>query len=207
MPMYTVSPGDTIPSIAHDNGFLTSTIWDHPQNAALKAKRKDPNILFPGDEVFIPEKELKQETRGTNSKNTFKLKGEPNKLKLRLMKLGKPRANEAYTLDIDGKLISGSTDSNGLIEQVIPRNARGGTLTLQGGKEKYPVKIGHLDPIDELIGVQQRLNNLGFNCGAESGEMNEDFRAALRKFQERYKLAVTGEADGATKGELQKQHG
>jgi len=207
MAKYTVEAGDTIPSIARENGFLTSTVWDHPENAALKAKRQNPNILFPGDEVFVPEKESKQEARGTNSKHTFQVKGEPNKLKLRLMKMGKPRANEAYVLQIDGKLINGTTDSNGVLEQVIARDAKGGSLMLQGGKETYPVKIGHLDPIDEISGLQQRLNNLGFNAGSEDGELSEETRAALRKFQERQKLDITGEADAATKAAIQKLHG
>lgn len=207
MPKYTVSSGDSITSIAHENGFLSKTIWDHPENAGLKAKRKDPNILFPGDEVFIPDKDLKWETRPTNAKHVFQVKGEPNKFKLRLMKLGQPRANEAYVLEIDGKLYNGSTDSNGMLEQVIPRDAKGGKLVLKGGKETYPVRIGYLDPIDEVSGIQHRLNNLGFNCGSPGGELNDETRDAIRQFQTKYKLEVTGEPDDATKAKLRQLHG
>jgi hypothetical protein len=206
MPIHVVSPGDTIVSIAHEYGFLSTTIWDHGQNAELKAKRKNPNILFPGDEVFIPEKDLKYESRSTGAKHNFQVQGEPNRLKLQLMKMGKPRANEDYVLDVDGRIIKGKTDGSGFIDQVIPRDARGGTLTLKGGKEKFPVRIGHLDPIDEVTGVQQRLNNLGFNCGAENGELNDRTHAALGAFQKKHKLPESCEPDAATKGKLSELH-
>ena len=55
MPTVTVNRGDSIPSLAHDNGHFWETLWNHGDNAALKALRKTPNILMPGDEVFVPE--------------------------------------------------------------------------------------------------------------------------------------------------------
>ncbi|MBV9763681.1 MAG: peptidoglycan-binding protein [Acidobacteriaceae bacterium] len=202
----TVDLGDSIPSIAKQNGFFWETIWNHGQNAALKAKRKDPNILFPGDEVFVPELLLKEETRPTNAKHKFKLKGEQVKFKLQLLMLGEPRKNEPYTLLIDGKPYQGTTDGEGKLEHVLPADAQGGKLILRAGKEQYPVRVGHLNPIDEISGVQQRLNNLGFQAGDEDGQMNDSLKAALSAFQTKYKLNVTGEIDGATKSKLLECH-
>jgi len=46
---YVVKEGDFLSSIAKDNGFTdyrqSGTI---PNNASLKQKRQNPNILFPG---------------------------------------------------------------------------------------------------------------------------------------------------------------
>ena len=120
--------------------------------------------------------------------------------------LGEPRANEPYVLNIDGTIFQGNTDGNGVVEQFIPPNAKGGELRLNGGKEVIPVKIGYLNPIDILSGVQQRLNNLGIYCGSEEGDMNDDTAAALRRFQQKYGLPVTGNADAATKAKLQQLH-
>ena len=54
-------PGDHVSRIADENGFGSwETLWDHPDNAELKAKRKNPNVLAEGDEVAIPEKKKKQ---------------------------------------------------------------------------------------------------------------------------------------------------
>lgn len=202
----TVSPGDSIPSIAKENGFFWETIWNHPNNAALKAKRKDPNLLFDGDEVYVPDLDLKQESRGVDARHKFKVKGEQVKFKLQLLMMGQPRANEAYTLVVDGTIYSGTTTGDGRLEHVLPANARSGVLKLKGGKEEYPVRIGHLNPIDTVSGVQQRLNNLGFNCGAENGELSETLKAALVAFQSKYQLSPTGEIDGPTKAKLEERH-
>jgi hypothetical protein len=206
MPTITVQLGDSIPSIAKQNGFFWETIWNHGQNSALKSKRKDPNILFPGDQVFVPDLTLKQESRGTNAKHKFKLKGEQVRFKLQLMMMGEPRKNEPYMLVVDGKPIQGTTDGEGKIDQIVPADAQGGTLILKGGKEQYPVNIGHLNPADEISGVQQRLNNLGFQAGDEDGTMNDALKGALTAFQTKYKLPASGAIDGATKAKLLECH-
>lgn len=202
MPKHTIGQGESIPSLAAESGFFSDTIWNHPENAKLKDLRKDMNVLLAGDEVFIPEKELKEESGATEQKHRFKRKGEPHKLKLILMAMGKPRVNEEYVLDIDGRLIKGKTDASGKIEQTIPGKARSGTLILRGGKEKHALNIGNLDPLDEVSGVQQRLNNLGFSCGTEDGKLNEALSQALAKFQAKHDLPVTGQTDDAVKAKL-----
>ncbi len=202
MPNHVISRGESVPSVAKDGGYFWQTLWNHPQNAELKAKRKDPNILFEGDELFVPELELRWETRSTEAKHKFKRNGDPLKFKLQLKQMGDPRANEDYTLQLDTGTFRGKTDGDGKIEITIPGNSRGGVLLLNGGKEKLAVRIGHLDPIDELSGVQQRLTNLAFPTGNEDGELSDQTRDALRRFQQKQKLPVTGEADDATKAKL-----
>jgi hypothetical protein len=206
MPKVTVSQGDSIPSIAADNGFFWETIWNHPENAQLKAKRKSPNQLVPGDEVFVPELRQKWVSKGVDGTHKFKRKGVPARLKIQLKLLGEPRANEPYVLELDGRQIKGTTDGNGMVDQFIPPNARGGRLILGGGKEIIPVRIGHLNPIEEISGVKQRLNNLGYQCGSEDDELDPRTRVALKAFQAEHGLPVTGEPDAATKAKLRELH-
>src|SRR5512134_2279572 len=91
---YTIQPGDYLPRIAEQNGFFDfHTIWDHADNAALKAKRKNPNVLLPGDELVIPDKQQRQESRPTDAKHTFRVKRAKNLLRIVLEDLyGKPVA-------------------------------------------------------------------------------------------------------------------
>lgn len=206
MPTYIVASGDSIPSIAKDNGFFWKTLWNRPENAELKQLRKDPNLLFPGDEVFIPEKELKEEDKAVDQKHKFKRKGEPLKIKMQLKMLGEPRKNEEYIIDIDGTKTRGTTDGDGKLEHLIPGNSRGGSLSLNGGKEVIPILLGVLDPVEELSGVQQRLNNLGLKAGAEDGQLSDETKSALKDFQERHELPATGEANDETKAKLKEVH-
>src|SRR3954471_8350258 len=97
-----VGEGESTNSLAKENGFFWKTIWDHPENAQLKSLRKDPNVLFADDDIFIPDLQTKHYDKPTEQRHRFRRKGEPCKLKLQLLKNGKPRANEAYVLNIEG---------------------------------------------------------------------------------------------------------
>lgn len=82
---YKARQGDCISSIAADKGFFWETLWNHPDNAELKKKRGDPNVLMPGDVIQVPEKELRSEKSATDQKHVFKRKSVPAKLRMRLV--------------------------------------------------------------------------------------------------------------------------
>ena len=84
---YVVQPGDCISSIAETNGLLWENVWNHPKNADLKKRRKDPNILFSGDVVFLPDVEVRTESKPTDQLHKFVLKRVMAKLRIRLMKV------------------------------------------------------------------------------------------------------------------------
>jgi peptidoglycan hydrolase-like protein with peptidoglycan-binding domain len=74
------------------------------------------------------------------------------------------------------------------------------------GTEEYAVNFGHLDPIDETVGVQQRLANLGIAC-KPTGELDEQTTLALKEFQGKNGLDPTGRLDDQTRDKLVKIHG
>jgi hypothetical protein len=132
-----VKQGDCISSIAVENGFFWKTLWEHANNRDLREARHDPNVLLPGDRVFVPEKRLRDESGATEQRHRFRKKGEPAKLRLHLLESGSPRANQPYTLAIDGKLFSGSTDGDGRLECTIPPNAKRGRLLVGESHDEY----------------------------------------------------------------------
>jgi hypothetical protein len=206
---HKVRQGECISSIADKYGFFPDTIWNDSANAQLKEKRKDPNVLYPGDVVVVPDKEMKEESGATETRHRFRRKGVPEVLKIVLRKEGEPRANESYVLEIDGELFSGTTDSEGRIEHPIPPGAKSGTLTIgeEPDAEEHKLMLGHMDPIDEVSGVQARLNNLGFDCGQADGKMSPQTVAAIKAFQAKAGLSATGEIDQATRDALVSEHG
>jgi hypothetical protein len=204
---YVVQPGDCMQSIAYEHGFVWKTLWNLPDNAELK-RRRDPNVLLPGDRVTIPEIRLREEARPTDQRHRFRLLGAPSLFRLRFLDdKQQPRSGVAYVLMIDGQTTSGSLDAQGSLDVSIPSNASRGTIRLQTDPdpETYPLNFGHLDPDSSPTGVRGRLNNLGFSC-ASDGDWDEDLRGAITRFQMARNLQPTGQLDDQTRQALKQGH-
>jgi len=201
---YAVKSGDCISSIAKDKGHFWETIWNDAGNAELKAERKEPNVLFPGDKVAIPEKEEKKEPGAAEQRHRFCRKGEPTYLRLRMLDHDEPRSNEPYTLTIAGQRRDGTTDKDGYLSEPIPGQAREAILKM--GDDEYKLQLGHLDPVAAVSGVQQRLNNLGFPCGKVDGIFGPRTRAALNAFRRSVNLEPAAEIDDQVRAALDKEH-
>lgn len=204
---HQVKQGDSIASIAFDNGFSPETLWNEPNNSELRAKRQDRNILLPGDVVFVPDKRVKEVREATDQVYKYKLKNTPEKLRLQLLKEGKPRPSEAYELEIDELRFNGSTDGEGRIEQSIPPNSKSGRLKLREGEEVYELSIGHLDPLNEISGVQGRLRHLGYYFGPIDGTVSTEFEHALQLFQAAAGFEPSGDLDARTRDALREGYG
>lgn len=208
---YIVDQGECMASIAYENGFLMDTLWNHPGNSSLKAGRKDPNVLLPGDRVHIPEKRIREESCATDNNHQFLLRGEPEVLRIVLLDSdGNPRKSIPYSIKIKGgQTKTGKTDRNGLIEVPIMPNDREGELTIEGKGmvEHYELELGAIDPPSTVTGIQARLNNLGYFCGEVDVLMGPLMAGALKKFQKSQNLSATGTLDDNTRDVLVKQHG
>lgn len=208
MPNYTVQQGDHLSGIAEQFGFRDiNTIWNHPNNAQLKQDRKDPHILFPGDQVFIPDKEQKAEIAPTTKQSTFQLGSTKLKLNLRLKDINDdPVSNKPVTISVEGAVVPPpSTDGDGKTSSEIKNSAKAGFLVL--GDLQFPLKIGHLDPVDKPSGQAARLNNLGYEAGDPRTIGAESFQAAVEEFQCDNGLPVNGNCDSTTQTKLAEIHG
>lgn len=89
----------------------------------------------------------------------------------------------------------------------------------EGEEEARPIEvvfyldIGRLDPIQEkapdekcVSGIQQRLNNLGFDSGQVDGFFGSNTESAIKRFQRRFKLKITGQPDAETQKALYDYH-
>lgn len=165
------------------------------------------NVLMPGDVVVIPDKVIKELPRPVDQKHLFVRIGMRALYRLQVFDFETPRACQDYTLVIDNKLTyTGTTDKSGVLEHQIPANSRKGELTIGEDQAVLQILFGYLDPIEETVGLQKRLMNLGFYSGKANGEFDDATAEALKSFQRRFGLPATGQKDDDTIEKLRNMH-
>jgi hypothetical protein len=218
MIVHDVRQGDYMASIAMQYGFSDwRQIYDHADNAALKKRRPNPNVLLPGDQVCIPDKPVKQVDAAPGAMHKFEVQPmKPIRLQIALKdEKGKALAGLPYTLTVNHVATPGKTSGEGVADEEIPVGTRTATLVLDGRGIRWDIDIGHLDPIHEdddtpiVSGIQARLNNLGFSCGAVDGVLGSRTEQALRQFQRDVMGRETpdGQPDKETRDKLLERHG
>lgn len=189
----SVKQGDSIASLAALHGFLPSTLWGLPQNQELAARRSNMNELLPGDRVYIPDRQPKRHAVASGRAHTFRQGGPAARFRLRVADMGIPRVEQDYTLTIDGQVREGTSDGDGIVEELVPAMAKEGTLVIGPDEFELTLQFGHQDPHDELSGIQKRLANLGYLREEASGKLDNATRLALMDFEARHDLRSSGE--------------
>lgn len=126
MALYTVVKGDTLWAIARRYGVTWRELYEHGNNATFREKRPDPDRIYPGDVLWVPQSPYADECSlddtdtaaiARRSKNTLTVQD------LYYIRLAVFDANEdpvpgrAYIIqDMDGEeLFAGTTDNQGFI--------------------------------------------------------------------------------------------
>ena len=210
---HRVRPGDTLPSIAQEHGFSSlKTIWDHPDNAALRKTRPNPNVLNPGDEVALPVRQVREESGATEQRHRFRTRREPLLLRVKVLDLD-GEAVHRTCLYQDETQVTIAPENDGAYEARIDPRVRAAHLRLTGETPDEPVievdlDVGGLNTVDDPQGQQDRLNNLGYFAGFSRTSLGTaQFQWAVEEFQCDHKLAVDGVCGKATQAELEKRHG
>ena len=212
---HTVQQGDCLSSIAKQYGFADwRTIYSHHLNIRFRQKRKDPNVLFPGDQLFIPDKTVKSENCETTKVHTFRLTRKQTRLQLIVRDIdGEPLAGKKYKLSVAGATYEGVLPDSAMLDRPIAADAADGELTVWSDEtspeyaDTWKLKLGHIDPVENLSGAQARLNNLGYDCGPVDGIDGPRTQAAVRAFQKNHNLEVDGIPGPQTQAALMKEYG
>ncbi len=215
--VHTVEQGETLSSIARDYGFQKyETIYFHESNEEFRNLRYDPNLIYPGDKINIPEKKPKTIKLPTNKAHQLVVSLPPkDRFILKLTDSEDNRWSGAPY-----KLILGSIEEEGTVSamgkitvEMENDTPREGELHLYLDEETdeathvFDVLIGHLDPFDTISGIQARLNLLGYPCGEVTGEINEETESAVRAFQIEQSLTVDGDPGPLTQDKLYRIYG
>lgn len=197
---HVVGQGESVESVAVRAGHRWQTVWEHPANAPLREVRSSPHVLRPGDRVFVPPLEVKTVDADTTRRHRFRCENVPSRLRLRFLIDGAPRANAPFVLMVDGSRSEGVTDGDGRIDVAVNPVAERALLEFVEAprshvRRRFDLRLRCLDPADEASGWVARLRLLGYAIGSARGDRSLD---ALKAFQQRNGLPVTGSADAAT---------
>lgn len=213
---HTIEEGDTIFRIAARHGFNRwQVIWDDSENEDLRSRRASPQVLTPGDVIHIPDPRPGSADKASGQRHVFRRLA-PEALFCVYLRdhAGRPYAGNDYELVVGSRKYAGKTESDGRVSHAVPLDADRGRLTLHLSADPsdtcvWLLDVGHIRPVEEIAGVQARLNNLGYKAGNVTGEMNESTRDALRTLQKHMGYETpTGELDDATLAALRdNQHG
>lgn len=185
---YKVQQGDYLAKIAQQFGFTDyNTIWNDSHNAQLKQKRQSPNVLYPGDILYIPDKADKQLSKATSQSHTFVVPDSDVTLQIVLDNVDfKPLAGADYVLTLPNQTVAATADGSGLLKQDISviqtqigTQTQAGTLEVQNQKEGVDVEAGiliaYLNPLTYPSGQMARLNNMGYFAGKqETGDAMDE---------------------------------
>jgi hypothetical protein len=184
--IHTVRAGETISSIGATYGITNweEHIWNAPQNATLKQQRINPNTLAPGDNVFIPPRQSRQEARDTDAWHDFHVVRNKRMLRLKIEnEHSEPLAGKAYEIralsTFRGTYVqqNQTTDADGYIREMIPHTMTEADLIIEEAKIHVRLKIGHLLPLPG--GDPIKLEIAGTDVGGAMDNISAEGDGAL----------------------------
>lgn len=214
---HVVRDGEHLSSIAAQFGFSSiKPILDDPQNSDFKKQRPNPNTLFPGDRIFIPDRELREESGPTEQKLRFVKDVATLHLQVKVLDLSE-RPLEGPCQLVAGLEPIPMEEQNHIFKTPIGNDVKDARMEFtqpvpeNKAVRRFPVFVGGLHDVKESSGQQQRLNNLGYFAGF-SEKSTAQFKWAVEEFQADHLKECglakpTGDCDAKTQKALVKAHG
>ncbi|MFN0060247.1 MAG: hypothetical protein ACKVX7_17450 [Planctomycetota bacterium] len=197
--IHVVKESEHLSSIAAQFGFADFLlIWNHPDNAGLRALRDDPHVLAPGDKVFIPDRVDGVQAAETTQINSFEVDASSLFLRVKVHDLGNVPIADAdcvLRIEFESEPKQSKTDKSGFVLEEIRKTTANVELLIdhklpalkKGDAErteqlKYDLRVGGLNPESQLSGQQARLNNMSYFAGFTTDDL-EQMQWAIEEFQ------------------------
>jgi len=211
---YIVRQGDHLAQLAYVHGFDATEVWNHERNAELRELGRKPELLAPGDILYLPVKPKEGLAFSAGTSNRYQARVPVVSVSLAFKDAERVLADEPYevfgmgTDGSDGQTEKRKTDADGKVALELPVTTREVTIVFPRQNVAYEVRVGDMDPVAEMSGVQKRLENLGY-LPRERESASEDvyLQAAIAEFQKQHGLSPTGSLDDATSNLLKDEHG
>ena len=218
---YVVGDGDYLTAIAYRFATTETKVLADPKNAKLKENRPNPEILAPGDVVYVPRaprKWLPVTVGGTNS-----FKATPPMVTLNVVlkdHAGQPLASVGVETEPTVSDSPLTTDGSGTLTLQVPVHVKVVRVKVPARGSAFSFRVGQMAPHTHDSGVLSRLRQMGClgneddHAGARSwlAKLTPATRAValaqgVSEFQRRNGKEVTGMADDGLRGEIRDAHG
>lgn len=165
----------------------------------------------PGKNSKRGSKEYPEWRRRARESTDFKLDDFDRTLRIRLQDHGKAIADADYEIRVDGAIfVTGKTASDGLITELVPATAAQALIRLPALGLEHVVTLIPTDafpPIDTVLGVQQRLGQLGFFFGTIDGQGGPITNSAIQTFKTQSGLPSDSVLDQPTRDAITQAYG
>jgi hypothetical protein len=169
-----IQRGDFLSKLADAFAFDADAVWNDDHNADLRALRYSPDMLVPGDVMFVPgEPNAPVETapHAADGASTALSPVPTSSISVRFTEA--IYASKAYRLQELDELGVLMTDETGMAKFDCPVTVQTVTVVFSTSGESRELNIGGMDPVDTLAGVFKRLQNLGYLAADSDFDPNE----------------------------------
>jgi hypothetical protein len=119
---------------------------------------------------------------------------------------GAPLAHRPFKLVLGGRdPVEGQTDGEGRLRWPVPAGVEKAILFFI--YRRFELELDALPDVQEVTGLQERLNLLNYFAGRVDGDLGPRTRNALASFQRGHGLEETGERDESTLRSLKEAFG
>lgn len=192
-------------------GFDADEVWNDSANDELRERRSTPEMLAPGDVVYLPDAAPEPRSLSARTNNRFRGRLPTVPVEVAFHYGGEPIANTSCTVEGLPQPLNTETDGDGVARFDAPMNSGEVWVVFEDPSARFRVMVGHLDPHDEDSGALHRLVNLGYGSDAAlrtGGEVRAShLHQMLMRFQADHDLEPSGELDESTRSALQENHG
>lgn len=209
---HIIRQGEYLDKVAFRYGKDPKDVWAFPKNQELAKKRGDPGVLRAGDVLYIPQAPVQPLPFVAGTDNAYEALPPKLDVKLTIRGTSGPLSNEPWETEIDGSLVSGTTDAEGALVLKVPVLTREVSLRLVDRGTTVRLFVGDMDPVDTPTGQRARLAGLGYYTAPRDSWPSDKWfdpalEEALMAFQTAEKLPSTGKADDTTQRALTAAYG
>ena len=124
MRAHVVQPGEHMRGLCARIGADPDEVWNADENSELRQRRDDPNVLAPGDVIYLPEPVEQPLPLQLYTSNSYTAHVPTIPVHLRLRQGGEPVADEPFEVEGTTPLIDGTTDGDSILEFELPATRR-----------------------------------------------------------------------------------